>query len=77
MHTNRYCTLVLTLLEHVLASQPLSGCYLTNTLWITKVLLPYNISADSVTCICSAVDLTGVVTGERTRHIVFGVAKIH
>jgi len=51
---------------------------ITNPLCITKVLLPcYIVSAYSVTCICSAVDLTGVVTGERTRLIVFGVARIH
>jgi len=51
---------------------------LTNTLCITKVLLPcYNISAYIVTCIFSAVDLTGVVTVECTRLIVFGVARIY
>ena len=51
---------------------------LTNTLRIAKVLLPcYNISADIVTCICSAVDLTGVVPVECTRLIVFVVARIH
>ena len=51
---------------------------LTNTLCITKVLLPcYSTSADSVTCLCPAVAFTGVVTAERTRLIVFGVARIH
>ena len=51
---------------------------LTSTLCITKVLLPcYNIFADIVTCINSAVDLTGVVTAERTCMIVFSVARIH
>jgi hypothetical protein len=51
---------------------------LTNTLYISKLLLPcYSISADIVTFICSVVALTGVVTGERTRLIVFSVARIH